>query len=128
MLTQTILNIRDQTVMGKVTHEFELSFSTAIITVREVIAERVRKEVDDFIANKKSKGYSLVKPLEVELILNRNKVRKMDPEKQVDIAIEAFQSNGFFMLVNDEQVVDLEHQVFKESTVSFIKLVPLVGG
>ena len=55
---------------------------------------------------------------------------KVDEEKQIYVALEAFQKNGFFILIDDEQVETLEQKVLvNESTaVSFIKLTPLVGG
>jgi len=70
MLTQHLINIRDQTAFGQVTHEFELSFSSTAISLQEIITQRVYKEVKDFESNKKNQRYSLVKPLEVERILN----------------------------------------------------------
>ena len=39
-------------------------------------------------------------------------------------------TNGFFLLVDDRQIEDLDEEVVVtvESTISFVKLVPLVGG
>ena len=56
--------------------------------------------------------------------------RRIDPEKQFDKAIESFYRNGFMVLVNDQQVDELEEEieVSPDTTVTFLKLVPLVGG
>ena len=45
-------------------------------------------------------------------------------------ALEAFGRNGFFVLVGDKQAVSLdeEFEVKVDTEVSFVKLVPLVGG
>jgi len=45
-------------------------------------------------------------------------------------ALEAFSRNGFFLLVDDKQVTELDTKVelSEVSIVQFIKLVPLVGG
>ena len=45
-------------------------------------------------------------------------------------ALEAFEANGFFLLVNDRQVESLDQVVpiQETTTVSFVKLVQLVGG
>jgi hypothetical protein len=56
--------------------------------------------------------------------------RRIDPEKQFERAIESFKRNGFFVLVNGLQVDELEEEIEigSETTVTFLKLVPLVGG
>ena len=49
---------------------------------------------------------------------------------QTYVAMEAFKNNGFFILIDDEQVDDLTQKflVDESTTVSFVKLTPLVGG
>jgi hypothetical protein len=56
--------------------------------------------------------------------------RRIDPEKQLNKAIESFYRNGFMILVNEQQVDELEEEieVSPDTTVTFLKLVPLVGG
>jgi hypothetical protein len=58
------------------------------------------------------------------------KRRKIDPEKQFELALRAFYTNGFILLVDDKQVEELEEEieVRPDTTVTFLKLVPLVGG
>ena len=75
----------------------------------------------------------LVQPTEAEKVLNGYKLRerrKINWEEQYARAVEAFERNGFFMLVDDRQVDRLDEEIeLKVATeVSFIKLVPLVGG
>lgn len=45
-------------------------------------------------------------------------------------ALEAFERNGFILLVEDRQVETLEEEirVRPDTQVTFLKLVPLVGG
>jgi hypothetical protein len=56
--------------------------------------------------------------------------RKIDRVQQFELAIAAFANNGFILLVNDLQVEDLdvELELDDDSIVSFLKLIPLVGG
>jgi hypothetical protein len=56
--------------------------------------------------------------------------RSIDPEKQFEMAIKAFYSNGFIVLLDDRQVDELEDEieVRPDTTITFLKLVPLVGG
>ncbi|MET4108354.1 hypothetical protein [Hymenobacter sp. UYP22] len=75
----------------------------------------------------------LVQPTELEKVLNCYRLRPqelIDAEQQVYHALEAFQQNGFFVLVNDRQVESLDEEVWLGSgaTASFLKLTPLVGG
>jgi hypothetical protein len=75
----------------------------------------------------------LIQPSESEITLNGYKLKdkkKVDPEKQVYIALTAFQKNGFFILIDSIQAEFLEQEVIltKQSHVSFVKLTPLVGG
>ena len=113
------------------------------MTVRELIRERIYQEVQDCNQsleelNQKAPQNFLVVPSDVEQRLNTgvsavSKTRKRRPvdwEKQVELACDAFYKNGFFVLVDDRQAEDLEERfdVYATTTVSFIKLVPLVGG
>ena len=56
--------------------------------------------------------------------------RRVDWEAQFARACEAFERNGFFVLVDDRQVeaLDDEIELKLDTVVSFVKLVPLVGG
>jgi len=56
--------------------------------------------------------------------------RKIDWQEQHKRALEAFGRNGFFVLIGDRQAdkLDEEFEVKVDTEVSFVKLVPLVGG
>ncbi|WP_406077142.1 hypothetical protein [Micromonospora sp. NBC_00858] len=55
---------------------------------------------------------------------------RVDPEKRTRATLEAFGRNGFVVLVDDRQVTSLDDKVHLHagSRVTFLKLVPLVGG
>jgi len=85
--------------------------------------------------NQKEPEYfrGLVEPSAAERALNGYKLkerRKIDWEEQFKQAQEAFDRNGFFVLVGDRQAESLDEQfnVTVDMEVSFVKLVPLVGG
>ena len=132
----TTLTIRDETTFGfggDDGEEFTLDVPTERIRVRELIRTRVYGEVRDY--NLRQPGYfrGLVQPTDAERTLNGIKIRpgrRLDPEKQFEGAIESFYRNGFLVLVNDRQVEELEEEieVGPDTTVTFLKLVPLVGG
>ncbi len=129
----TTLLIRDELSTGQVVNEFSLDFLEERITVRELIRSRVYEEVRLFNFSKPGYFKGLVQPSDAEAVLNGYKLREkraIDWQKQYEIALEAFRKNGFVILVDDRQVEDLDHVVeLKAGTqVSFLKLVPLVGG
>ncbi|MET8551851.1 hypothetical protein [Micromonospora zamorensis] len=53
-----------------------------------------------------------------------------DPEERTRVALEGFVRNRFVVLVDDRQVTALDEKVrlHAGSRVTFLKLVPLVGG
>ncbi|MDV3352435.1 hypothetical protein QGP82_27410 [Leptothoe sp. LEGE 181152] len=127
------LLVRDETTLGQSSHSLMLTFSTERITVQELIRSRIYQEVKDYNVKLSDHFHGLVKPTEAEQTLNGYKLRlprKIDWEKQYEQAIEAFLGNGFIVLVDDQQVDSLEEQIEIRSntSVSFLKLVPLVGG
>lgn len=109
----TTLHIHDETAFGETTNTFLLDFLTERITVRELIRERVYEEVRQRNASAPEKPRRLV-----------------DWEEQYRRALDAFARNGFFVLVDDRQVESLDEAItIRPGThVSFVRLVPLVGG
>lgn len=127
------LTIHDESTSGQKTNTFTLDCLTERMTVRELIRARIYQEVQDY--NHKQPEYfrGLVEPTEAERTLNGYKLRKrrnIDWQEQFNRALEAFQRNGFFVLVGDKQAdrLDDEFEVKADTEVSFVKLVPLVGG
>jgi hypothetical protein len=128
-----IITINDETFAGKILRELEIEFKTETVTIRDIISARVMQEVDDY--NNKMPEYfnGLIEPSEAERTLNGFKLRSkktIDAEKQVYVALSAFQNNGFFVLVDNLQSESLDQQVELRDTtrISFVKLTPLVGG
>ena len=128
-----LLTILDETASGSILHRLELEISQEMLTVRELIAHRVHDEVAAYNERQGGVFQGLVQPTESEKVLNGYRLRPqklIDAEQQVYRALEAFQQNGFFVLVNDRQVESLDEEVWLGSgaTASFLKLTPLVGG
>jgi hypothetical protein len=133
-MTDTItLAIRDENPAGKVLHEVIIGFNSEIVTVKDIIEARVRQEVADY--NSKLPDYynGLVEPSDAEKTINGYKLRSkkpIDAEKQVYVALDAFQKNAFFLLANDQQCSSLDQVVHlhSDTKIGFLKLTPLVGG
>ncbi len=132
---ETTLTVRDRTTQNlkKDALVFTLALPSERITVRELIRARIDQEVQDYNSRQLEYFNGLVQPSDTELTLNgyrMKKVRALDPEKQYQQALESFEHNGFILLVDDRQVDSLDQviQVSPATAVTFLKLVPLVGG
>lgn len=128
-----VITIKDETLAGKLLREIDLEFATEQVTVKDIISERVLHEVEEY--NKKLPAFfnGLVEPSDAEKTINGYKLkpkRIIDAEKQVYVALDAFQKNGYFVLIDNVQSESLEQPVLlkKDTHISFIKLTPLVGG
>ena len=127
------IKLLDKTTDGKLYRETELRLVSNRSTLREILAQRIRQEVDKHNGSDRKLFSGLVQPSDTEEKLNGFKLRKpreVSYEKQLELAIEAFQGNGFFVLLDDRQIEDLDTPVTlrEDSRLSFVKLVPLVGG
>lgn len=127
------ITVKDETTGGKVINEIPISFSNELVTVREIIAARVHAEVEAY-NNKLPEYYrGLVQPTDAEQTLNgfRLKTRKkIDAAKQFRAALDAFERNGYFVLIDNIQAESLEQMVVinANTEIGFVKLTPLVGG
>jgi len=128
------LILKDITFTGDILNQITIAVKNERTTVKELIAARVEAEVKAY--NDKLPEYfnGLIQPNNAEKTLNgfkiRNRKQKIDVEKQVLIAYDAFQKNGYFILIDDQQADDLEQEVLvnKSTDINFVKLTQLVGG
>jgi hypothetical protein len=127
------VTFRDETATGKALTEFEVAGQPARMTVRELIRLRVREEAARHNARPTNRFNGLVRPDDAETELNGYRLReprRIDWQRQAEIAERAFLSNGFFVLAGDHQVEDLDEVVdlTTDPDLVFIKLVALAGG
>ena len=131
----TTLTIKDETIYSSFGDQyvFKLWLKSNRLTVRELIRTRVEREVTEHNTQQSDKIRGLLQPQTMEQTLNLARPRKFQPldwQEQYDKAVEAFQRNGFVILVNERQVENLDDwiEVQPETEVTFLRLVPLVGG
>jgi hypothetical protein len=125
--------ISDSNAPGQETARLMLADVPSPITLSEFIRLRVREEVARFNSSPTPVFNGLVQPHDAEMTLNGYELkqpRRIDWVAQADAAVEAFTRNGFFVFVGDQQVDDLKAELTLADldVVSFVKLVPLVGG
>ena len=129
------LTVKDETLYGQgdETHSFTLDFPAKNVSAREIIETRIRCEVEKHNNAEPALSRFLIKPHFAEKILNNFKPKEKKPidwREQSAKAVEAFERNGFILLVDDLQIEDLNQiiEIEPQTSVTFLKLVPLVGG
>jgi hypothetical protein len=127
------LTIRDETISGESLGQWALEVLTERLTVRELIRGRVYQEVQDFNRQRADVFRGLIQPEGAEKALNGWKLKKpreLDWKKQFDRGVEAFEKNQVLILINDRQAesLDEEFAVGPDTRVTFLRLMPLVGG
>jgi hypothetical protein len=129
------VTIMDQPGAGRVTATITLDGVDSRITLRDLIRTRVREEVARYNAASASTDVfrGLVMPDGAEPVpggFRMPKPRRVDWEQQADQALESFRRNGFFVLVADQQVIELDEalELTADTDIRFIRLVQLVGG
>jgi hypothetical protein len=132
-----LLAVRDETAAGQSLYEVTIEFFTERITVKDLVRERVRQEVQYFNRKCGEEFQGLVQPTGAEVVLNgrttafrMQKHRRLDVDEQVQRALEGFTNNSYFILINDNQAesLDQEFSISPQTCISFVKLTPLVGG
>ncbi|GHF59450.1 hypothetical protein HNQ07_003868 [Deinococcus metalli] len=112
-----------------------LDFEVETVTVRDLIRRRVYDEVTEYNAGARERFRGLVVPEGMERALNSPTVprpHRIDWEQQSARALEAFARGTVIVLVGDRQAETPDEPVTLRLghplDVTFIKLVPLVGG
>ncbi|MGV9804848.1 hypothetical protein [Micromonospora chersina] len=128
-----MVSIVDETTTGREPEAWHLEIFEERLPLREVIRRRVFQEVAEHNSRRSGEFRGLVQPSETEHSLNgarRSEHRQVDPHRQYDRAVVAFGRNAFIVLVDDRQIDDLDGQVEVRTgtEITFLRLVPLVGG
>ena len=126
------VTIADETTSGE-RRTWVLEIAEERLALREVIRQRVFHEVAEYNNRHPAVFRSLVQPAGAEMTRNGYTLREwrhVDAEAQYLLAVKAFGRNGFVVIVGDRQVEDLSAEVDLPAgtEVTFLKLVPLVGG
>ncbi len=129
----TTIRLIDETTGGGKFEAPPLDLESESLTLRDLISLRVRAEVRRYNNERQPRFYGLVQPSDMESLINGPAVRRfrpIDADRQVEVALEAFKKQRFVVLLPDRQAMELEEriQLNDGDEVSFLRLVPLVGG
>ncbi|CAM5530568.1 hypothetical protein SGLAM104S_06997 [Streptomyces glaucescens] len=107
-----VVTFVDETTTGERSAARALDIAEERLTVRALIGRRVAAETAAHNAR-----------------TTRGEDRR-DPACQTELALRAFAGNGLLVLVGDRQVTDPDEEIrlVSGTEVTFLKLVPLVGG
>lgn len=127
------VHISDESIPGGRSSGRPVTLPQAATTARELIRWRIREEVEQHNAAPREIFRGLVQPEESERILNGFRMygpRPLNWEVQFERACASFLRNGFLLIVNGQQVLELDEalELQPETEVRFVKLVPLIGG
>ena len=117
------ITLTDEQGIGNKTLTKPFDVAQDTLTLRELLRLRVYGEAEEHNAQENTVFSGLVQP-------EGGPKRRVDAEAQFHRAIEAFERRAFIVLVDDEQVdaLDTVLNVAAGVRVTFLKLVPLVGG
>ena len=124
------VTVLDQTSSGEILNQLKMEFQSATVTLRDLISGRVRQETKRLFESSNRSRYSLIGQTDLET----SQINSIDitllQDTKVKYALEMFQKNSFLVLVDDLQVTSLDQEIrlTNDTAISFLKLVPLIGG
>ena len=128
----TTLTVYDETAGGRPVGDVVLPDLPERMTVREIVRLLAREEVARHNANPGVLFHGLVPPPDPVGAATGFPLgggRRLEWAVPADAAVAAFARNGYFILVGDHQVEDLDEVVDltgADQHVTFVKLTPLV--
>jgi hypothetical protein len=122
------ITIKDETLQG-MQPAWELELSKEQTTLREVIRSRVYQEVSEYNAQKRDRTRCLV-PLTPAWQPVSELIELVDWQEQYERAIKAFEKRSYIVLANNRQITQLDSPIVLPITsiITFLKLIPLIGG
>jgi len=122
--------VSDQTLSGKLIQQWSLPIVTTSTTLNQLIKDRVYHEVERLLNSKTTSRSLFIQPTATEALLNGYAQKNIDPETEYQKAIEAFKGRRYIILVDEKQQTELDAPIdlFENSVIQFIKMIPLVGG
>jgi hypothetical protein len=140
------LTLRDQTNGRLGAQAMVVDWQASVqLTARTLITERVRIEWETQEAERAASGTDTLPPLVTLDAMRRlnpyqgsrrkpsatpNPMSPMTLESVTAVALEGFRRNAFFLIVDGRQMTELDEPIPFRTTsqVTFLRLIPLVGG
>jgi hypothetical protein len=125
--------VQDCTLQGALLKSLALPLPAVELTARALIRRYVQQVVDEQNSAPAPSRYSFFAPTADEALLNAHAQAEkplIDAQRHAQLALRAFESNRFLLLVDDRQIEHLDEtfSITPISTIQFLRLVPLIGG
>ena len=127
------LLVNDETVRGERTHTARVKLEAAQCSVRQLLEQRIRQEAKRFNLERPVVFRALVRPADADETAQGFRMRRhrdVDADAQIRAALEACASGSLTVHIDGKAVLDIDAPVAlnAESQVTFISLMPVVGG
>lgn len=125
------ITVSEKVTGGPARNEFTMDVPVHRLTVRDLIRNCVNYQAELVNSGKNKSPFFAPAPIEEEINATaENKARKVDGDKQFHIACEAFSSKKVLLLLDGSQETELEKEIVigPDTRITFLQLVPLVGG
>lgn len=127
----TLLLISDEALGGD-SHQWHLEVASEQLTVRELIRCRVYQEVQDVNLARRNKHLLFMQHAAVTTDSPdaRRESTTIDWRLHFERAAEAYEAGKFLILIGNRQTESLDEDIelTQGTQVTFLKLIPLVGG
>lgn len=122
------ITVRDESLQGT-QPSWQLDILEERSTLREVIRSRIYQDVSEYNAKQRSQRHCLIPPPSLLQALAEH-IPVLDWQVQYNQAIKAFEQRSYIVIIDDQQITQLDcpMRFTAQSTVTFFKLIPLIGG
>ncbi len=122
------VTIKDISLQGPQS-SWQLDIDEEQNTLHEVIRSRIYQEVSEYNARRRKQLLCLIPPTP-HCSDPADAVAPLDWQVHYEQAIKAFEQKRYIVLIDERQVTELDRliQFSAHSTVTFLKLIPLIGG
>jgi hypothetical protein len=123
------ITLQDASLQGQQQSPWQMDIFEEQSTLREILRSRIYQEVSEYNAKKRSQSLCLITPRPVEP-QQADAAPPVDWQIHYEQAIAAFMKKRYLVLINGRQMTKLDAPVHltDQTTITFLKLIPLIGG
>ncbi|GCF07979.1 hypothetical protein [Dictyobacter arantiisoli] len=123
------ITLQDASLQGQQQSPWQMDIFEEQSTLREILRSRIYQEVSEYNAQKRSQSLCLITLMPVDPP-QADAAPPVDWQTHYERAIEAFKKRRYLVLINGRQMTKLDAPVHltDQTTITFLKLIPLIGG
>lgn len=123
------ITLQDASLQGQQQSPWQMDIFEEQSTLREILRSRIYQEVSEYHAKKRSQALCLITPRPVDP-QQADATPPVDWQIHYEQAIAAFQKKRYLVLINGRQITKLDASIHltNQTTITFLKLIPLIGG